>query len=765
MVVSTGAAIATIVLAYTGFNAWRAIDKTEDAVMALASEKAAQVAQRTAVDISQATAAGAALAGTLSGYLAQGTPDRAEIVAMLETVAPQYKNIYGAWMAHLVDTPEADIVPGDLANNAEGIFTPYWTKNDQGGVEFSTFSIKTGNEYYAAPLTSGQSVVTSPYLTPTKSILTSVSVPVRVDGRIVGLTGVDIRLDELNAVLGAMVPFEGGEVRLLANNGNWLVNSDRTQLMEPYAGLGSDKVRTALDSGEMQVIEGLPDGTVRLVYPFTAPGMNTTWAVVLDVPSAVFTAPVWSEIKNTVLGGVVILLVALLVIILVSRGLIGRPLSRILAGVETMIRGDYAKEIEGTGRSDELGTLASALEKFRHDLANGELVKLEQDQLQKRVESERERQTNIDNSKAEDLRHFVHLVEAGFNRLSTGDLTVRMDEAVSPDFEPIRSKFNESVGQLEETIAVVIGSVQSIRSGLAEISVASNDLAQRTEQQAASIEETVAALSEVSQGVGQTARKSGDARKTAASALEKAREGGAIVGRAVKAMEEIESSSSKINEIISVIDEIAFQTNLLALNAGVEAARAGEAGKGFAVVAQEVRELAQRSARAAKQIKELISKSRDQVGTGVELVTASGTSLEEIVAEVNMMSEVISSIAAAADEQATSLREVNSTADHMDKVTQQNAAMVEETTAATTNLQSETNLLGAAVEGFNVSRHTAKAAPAAPSRPGPVAANAGHKPSGSPVHAMQQRLTQETRRGHPAPIASGANAVDLNWDD
>ncbi|MEF2551622.1 methyl-accepting chemotaxis protein [Aurantimonas sp. A2-1-M11] len=289
-----------------------------------------------------------------------------------------------------------------------------------------------------------------------------------------------------------------------------------------------------------------------------------------------------------------------------------------------------------------------------------------------------------------------------FKRLQDGDLRSRVDSRLPGDFGAMADDYNSAVGQLETAIGEVATSIGSIRTGLGEINTASNDLAHRTEQQAASLEQTVAALGEVTQAVNETAEGAGKAQLVASGAREKARKGGEIVGKAVTAMGQIEQSSEKINSIISVIDEIAFQTNLLALNAGVEAARAGEAGKGFAVVAQEVRGLAQRSAEAAKEIKTLIATSREQVGTGVELVTASGKSLEEIVTEVSAMAEVISTIAASAREQATSLREVSGAADQMDKVTQQNAAMVEEATAASQTLSNETDELAHAMARFRI---------------------------------------------------------------
>ncbi|HEX2019723.1 MAG TPA: methyl-accepting chemotaxis protein [Aurantimonas sp.] len=290
-----------------------------------------------------------------------------------------------------------------------------------------------------------------------------------------------------------------------------------------------------------------------------------------------------------------------------------------------------------------------------------------------------------------------------FRSLKEGNLLARVDSGLPGDFATMAADYNASVAQLETAIGGVVTAISSIRTGLSEINTASNDLAHRTEQQAASLEQTVAALGEVTQAVNETADGAGKAQTVASGARQKAEKGGEVVSRAVAAMGQIEQSSEKINSIISVIDEIAFQTNLLALNAGVEAARAGDAGRGFAVVAQEVRGLAQRSAEAAKEIKTLIATSREQVGTGVELVTASGKSLEEIVTEVSSMAEVISTIAASAREQATSLREVSGAADQMDKVTQQNAAMVEEATAASQTLTNETEELATAMAKFRTS--------------------------------------------------------------
>ena len=249
---------------------------------------------------------------------------------------------------------------------------------------------------------------------------------------------------------------------------------------------------------------------------------------------------------------------------------------------------------------------------------------------------------------------------------------------------------------------VIDGRVGGVRNGSDKIAEAAVHLSRRTEQQAASLEETAAAMEEITTTVGQTASGAKKAADVVARARDDARRSGEVVGEAVAAMTAIEGSSQQVGQIIGVIDEIAFQTNLLALNAGVEAARAGEAGRGFAVVAQEVRALAQRSADAAKEIKTLISTSTQQVGAGVSLVAQTGEALREIVGQVAAIDALVSEIAASAQEQATGLHQVNTAVNQMDQVVQQNAAMVEEATATTHSLKSEAGDLAVLVSRFQV---------------------------------------------------------------
>ncbi|WFU05568.1 methyl-accepting chemotaxis protein (plasmid) [Rhizobium sp. CB3171] len=704
LVIATGIAVATILLGYTAINTISAKFRTEQEVMLRATEQAASVSQSVAVQITEATSAGKALASSLVGFVDGGSRKRADIVAMLKTVPPQYSNVFGAWMCELIDGKSPKPTSGDEGLNKEGIFTPYWTKGDSGQMEFSTWKIDPKQEYYRVPLETGKPVITSPYLTNMKKLVTSVSVPMTLDGHIVGLAGVDIKLDDLTAALNTMHPFGDGRVMLVANDGKWLAHPSQDNLMKDYGDVGADLVKQALADGKMRVVPGMPDGVVRLVYPFSAPGMNTTWAAILDVPASAFATPVRQQMYSAILGGFAILVVTLGVILIASRSLIGKPLTNVLAHVHRMANGNYRDAIAVGKRSDELGSLISALEMFRQELANGDKMKADQEILQGQIELDRKTQRNHEVAKAEDLRQFVETVQTRFERLASGDLTVRMNEPVAPEFEMIRQNFNTAIAALEETILNVVQSVYTIRGGLNEISNASNDLARRTEQQAASLEETVAALGEVTRGVNETADGSRKAQDVVSNARGDAKTGSEVVSRAISAMMEIQTSSNKVGNILRVIDEIAFQTNLLALNAGVEAARAGEAGKGFAVVAQEVRELAQRSAQAAKEIAALISLSSSQVGAGVDLVEETGTSLSHIVTKVSDLTETVNAIAASAAEQAVSLREVSAAADLMDKVTQQNAAMVEETTAAARSLADETNSLANFVARFKLSK-------------------------------------------------------------
>ncbi|MGI8397406.1 methyl-accepting chemotaxis protein [Agrobacterium deltaense] len=395
--------------------------------------------------------------------------------------------------------------------------------------------------------------------------------------------------------------------------------------------------------------------------------------------------------------------VALVIIGLALSYYLGRLISgavrKMAISMERLARGEDLEDFSGAANRHELGAMARSLMVFQETKHAKILADTRAEDARLASETQRRSQEHERIADATAMEQAFIEISRGLDSLASGDLTARIRE-VDPRYTVIRDRFNESVASLEGAFGAVIQAVGTIRSGLGEISTATNDLARRTEQQAASLEETVAALSEVTRGVNGMADGAAHANDAVSTAQANAERGGKIVGQAILAMNEIQNSSARIESIIGVIDEIAFQTNLLALNAGVEAARAGEAGKGFAVVAQEVRELAQRSANAAKEIKQLISTSSTQVDVGVRLVGDSGVSLSEIVKQVGAMSTTVKDIAISARDQALSLREVSAAGDQMDKVTQQNAAMVEQTTAAAQSLTHETERLAMLIADF-----------------------------------------------------------------
>ena len=379
-----------------------------------------------------------------------------------------------------------------------------------------------------------------------------------------------------------------------------------------------------------------------------------------------------------------------------------RDILKIASATERLSSGDNDLDLESLRRNDELGAMVRSLAVFRDNQRAVADLREQQAVAAKMTEEERRNAEAARASAATQQATVVEQLALGLEKLASGDLTFRIQKPFAGDYEKLRNDFNNAIGQLQDALKVVVANTVAIQSGTVEISSAADDLSRRTEQTAASLEETAAAVEEISATVNKTAEGANHAKAVVAAAQTRAARSSEIVNDAVKAMSEISNSARQISQIIGVIDEIAFQTNLLALNAGVEAARAGDAGRGFAVVASEVRALAQRSADAAKEIKTLISASTQQVNVGVNLVGQTGEALTSIASNVTEITGLVNEIAASAQEQATGLHEVNATVSQMDHVTQQNAAMVEQTTAAMRSLREEASELARLFSRFQI---------------------------------------------------------------
>ncbi len=411
-----------------------------------------------------------------------------------------------------------------------------------------------------------------------------------------------------------------------------------------------------------------------------------------------------------------------------GEAVIGRFRLDLGPGREALIDGSFCPIMDAKGRS--AGTLLLGLDITEQDrvLADAERTRHEMQAAQEGV---------------------VDALRTGLARLREGDLTFGLTEPLSPEYEQLREDFNAASRGLHDTIVEVSEMATAMRGEVQEIVAAADDLSRRTEQQAATLEETAAAVAEITAAVGSASEGARRATEVVTDARGNAESSGAIVGDAVSAMDAISSSSDQISKIIGVIDDIAFQTNLLALNAGVEAARAGDAGRGFAVVASEVRALAQRSSEAAREISDLITTSGQHVKSGAHLVGQAGDALRQIAASVTGISDHVTEIVSSSQEQSASLTEVNSAMGQLDQVTQQNAAMFEETTAASHALVRQADQLTAGIARFRVARS------APPVRTG----------SALPAGSGDRRPAARQAKPIPQPRTDGALALETGDDD
>ncbi|OAN54062.1 hypothetical protein A6A04_12515 [Paramagnetospirillum marisnigri] len=498
---------------------------------------------------------------------------------------------------------------------------------------------------------------------------------------------------------------------------------------------------------------------------------------------------------------------------LIARG-ITTPVNDMTGAMTRLAGGDNSVEIPALGFKDEIGLMAKAVQVFKQNAIDKLRMEAEQraaEEAQRQAEEDqRKREAAIVAEVAEvakaastgDLDRRIDLEgKSGFllnlcegvnnlvnltgialkdvadvlGAVAQGDLTRRITGDYAGVFGQLKGDVNLTADKLFEVVSNINEAANQITGAASEVAAGSQDLSERSEQQASALEETAASMEELAATVRQNSANAQQANQLAAGAREVAAGGGQVVNDAISAMGRIEGSSQKIEDIVGMIDEIAFQTNLLALNAAVEAARAGDAGKGFAVVAQEVRNLAQRSAQASKEIKGLIAESSSQVRSGAELVKGAGKTLEDILGSVKRVADIVAEIAAASAEQASGIDQVNQAITQMDEMTQQNAALVEESTAAAHSLEDQARHLSEVMAFFHTgdeakqqaatpSRPTAKASPAkAKASPAKVAA-ARPAAKKAPAQSHLAKLHQKAEAAEaPAPAAAKAVGGDEDW--
>ncbi|WP_417839121.1 methyl-accepting chemotaxis protein [Tritonibacter scottomollicae] len=564
-------------------------------------------------------------------------------------------------------------------------------KEDDFGLNFETGKYKDSGlgEVFreGRSLAEGAFYMTSlaPYAPSAGAQAMFMSTPIFVDGQQAGVLAVQFPLDGIMRILSQSEQMgQTGFIYLVDQNGMSLTESPHEGGFSAYDVLPErEQIRAAL-AGEHQYFDpavGVGGHDVISVADSVTIPNGERWGLVYEIDRSEAMAVVNKATTNALIELAVTSLLVVLASWLAVRGVVKR-LERLAGHVEELADENYNEEITGRSIGDEVGFISKTLSNLQVRLQEGAAAK------------EREKEIQEGNAMV------VRTLSNALMNLAKGDFRNKVLKFFPVEHKKLRYSINDAMTELSTVIESVRETAESIAQGAIEVSSSADDLSSRTESQAATLEQTAAALEQVTSSVKSANDNVLNVEHTVTQARGMAEESGTIVKETIDAMNGIEESSQKISNIISVIDDISFQTNLLALNAGVEAARAGEAGRGFAVVASEVRGLAQRSSEAALEIKALIETSGHQVGRGVQMVDKTGNALTQIVDQVKHISVLINEIAQSSQEQSTALTEINIGMSQLDQVTQSNAAMVEENTAAAHMLRSDSDRLAQFVGRF-----------------------------------------------------------------
>ena len=724
----------------------------------------------------------------VEGTIAEGVVDRDQLGRLMTAATASRPALTGmtlAFDANALDGNDAGFV-GHKYSDAAGRFVPYFTNQD-GKVVVEQLDMSPGNgteNWYDLPLAEDRAVLTPPYayaINGVDVLMTTISIPVHKAGKPVGIVTADLSLNTIAGVIGQLRPFEVGNVMLVSNDGQWIASPDPALVGTKVA---PEVAGALLDPGLLQ--KGLyyvdANGVQQFVVAtqLTFDGVTDQWTMLMDVPAATIFAGV-DQMRNMALTAAAALLVGALVLVWLGAGVLAKPIRRMTGIMNGLAEGNYDVEVPYGENRDEIGAMARAVEVFRQNgLKVSQMTEAEAARIVAEEQNRRAMMSDLQgafgqvvdaaiagdftrrvetefpdpelNGLASSVNSLVATVDRGLDEtgrvltaLANTDLTIRMEGEYQGAFARLKSDTNAVADKLSDVVTQLRSTSRTLKTATGEILSGANDLSERTTKQAATIEETSAAMEQLASTVLQNAQRAKDASVNAAEVTRTAEEGGQVMEKANEAMAAIEASSGKISNIIGLIDDIAFQTNLLALNASVEAARAGDAGKGFAVVAVEVRRLAQSAASASADVKVLIEQSAGEVGLGSRLVSDAAARLSAMLDAARASNQLMDGIARESREQASAIEEVNIAVRTMDEMTQHNAALVEQTNAAIEQTEAQASALDDIVAVFHTGGE--RAAPA--------------RAAASPA----QTRPANVRKAAQAYLSQGNAAISADWNE
>lgn len=634
---------------------------------------------------------------------------RKEIFDLLMTNMKNYDQLYAIDFKEIPNgLPPKNENDSNLGTNQHGIFLPYLIRNKNNTIDVHT-PLEHYSDFYNSVVQTGQISGLDPYIDfETKVPMVSPTYPVALNGKRIAVVGVDIPLGWLSTLLGSTQITTHSSISLLSDNNLWIYNKDNNLILKKYDASTSDIIDQSIKNHKIAIDSTYAnDSIIRISSPINFPSFNNHWTIIVDIPKKDLNIQIYEIITKTIIPVIILILLSTFIIYKLLRNSLKNPLINVLKTVSILEKGHYSQPTGDVNRIDEIGSIARGLEKFRCSLLDAE--NNDRQQALEREQNAQER-AHIAQQKEQEEREQIQVSETireGLAALAEGNMLYRITDDFPERFQIMKTDFNAACTQLQKTIFAVQSGVITIGSGAKQITTASEDMARRTEQQAAHIEDTSGALNRVVEMVRESSTHATQAAHVTDDARKGAEASGEIVLSAVSAIGEIETRFTEINQVISLIDDIAFQTNLLALNAGIEAARAGEAGRGFSVVATEIRNLARRSTEGAHDIKNLISNSATFVTDGAQLVRDAGNALNIIFQQMNDIDHLVASIAKASTSQSAALEHINTTVHEMTATIQQNATLVEENTTAISSLSHEATALGKQASVFQVERRIA----------------------------------------------------------